>query len=73
MFIFELPTSVWADTSGRKKSMFISLICNLIAAAFIFLFPTYRGFIIAAFFAALYRSFRSGTGQAFLEENLRIL
>lgn len=73
MFLFELPTSVRADTAGRKKSMFISVVCNVISAVMILLFPSLRGFAIAAFFAALYGSFRSGTGQAFLEENLRIL
>jgi len=71
--IFELPTSVRADTSGRKKSMTISLICSLISAICILLFPSYIWFVIAAIFGALYFSFRSGTGQAFLEENLRVL
>lgn len=73
IWIFELPTSVFADTSGRKKSMLYSVICNFLAALTIFLFPSYIGFIVAAFFAALYWSFWSGTGQAFLEENLRVL
>ena len=73
MFLFELPTSVWADTAGRKKSMTISLICSLISAICILLFPSYIWFIVAAVFGALYFSFWSGTGQAFLEENLRIL
>lgn len=71
--IFELPTSVWADISGRKKSLLISVICNVCAAAAFLFFPTFWGFAVAAFFAALYMSFWSGTGQAFLEENLRIL
>ena len=73
MFIFELPTSVLADTTGRKLSMQISVVCNLVGTILILLFPSYIGFILASFVAALYLSFWSGTGQAFLDENLRAL
>ncbi|OQB42394.1 MAG: Major Facilitator Superfamily protein [candidate division CPR1 bacterium ADurb.Bin160] len=69
--LFELPTSVFADTMGRKKSLVISVICNFLSALVIFLFPSFTGFIVAAIFSGLYWSFWSGTGQAFLEENLR--
>jgi MFS family permease len=73
IWFFELPTSVFADTMGRKKSMLYSVICNFLGAFVILIFPSFIGFIIAAVFAALYWSFWSGTGQAFLEENLRII
>lgn len=73
VWFFELPTSVFADTTGRKKSMLYSVICNALGALMILLFPHFWGFIIAAVFASLYWSFWSGTGQAFLEENLRVL
>ncbi|SEH05297.1 MFS transporter [Candidatus Venteria ishoeyi] len=73
IWLFELPTSIFADTSGRKKSMIYSVICNALGALVILLFPTFIGFVVAAIFAALYWSFWSGTGQAFLEENLRII
>jgi len=53
--------------------MLYSVVCNFGGALTILLFPNYIGFIIAAIFAALYWSFWSGTGQAFLEENLRII
>jgi MFS family permease len=66
-----LPTSVFADTAGRKRSLMISVVCNLISALSIVFFPTYRGFIVASFFGGLYFAFWSGTGQAFLEDNLR--
>ena len=71
--LLELPTSVFADITGMRKSLVISVICNAIAASFIFLFPSFWGFIVAAIFSWLYWSFRSGTGQAFLEENLEVL
>lgn len=73
IWIFELPTSVFADTTGRKRSLVASAVCNVIAALFVLLAPSFWGFAAASLFSALYWSFWSGTGQAFLEENLRIL
>ena len=71
--VFELPTSVRADTVGRKKSLMMAVVCNFLSALFIFLFPSYVGFIIAAVMSGLYFAFWSGTGQAFLDDNLKIL
>lgn len=71
--IFELPTSVLADTTGRKKSLIYSVVANFISALLIFIYPSFIGFCIAALFQALYSSFWSWTGQAFLQENLKIL
>jgi MFS family permease len=73
IWAFELPTSVLADTTGRKLSLILSVICNALGALMILLFPSYAGFIAASVFGALYWSFWSGTGQAFLAENLEIL
>lgn len=73
MRILELPTSVLADTTWRKKSLMFAVISNFICALIIVLYPTFIGFSIAAIFQALYYSFWSGTGQAFLQENLSIL
>jgi len=73
IWIFELPTSVLADTTGRKRSLLISVIFNLIFSIIILFYPTLIGFSIAAIFQALYYSFWSGTGQAFLQENLSII
>ena len=70
MRILELPTSVLADTFGRKKSLIASVVSNFLCTIFILLCPNLTGFCIAAIFQALYYSFRSGTWQAFLEENL---
>lgn len=73
IWLFELPTSVFADISWMKKSLLYSVISNAISAFFIFLFPSLWWFIAAAVFSWLYWSFRSWTGQAFLEENLEVL
>ena len=70
MWILELPTSVLADTFGRKKSLIASVVSNFLCTIFILLCPNLTWFCIAAIFQALYYSFRSWTWQAFLEENL---
>ncbi len=71
VFLLELPTSVFADTMGRARSLRISMICNLLGALTILFFFNFWSFILASVFAAFYFSFWSGTGQAFLDENLR--
>jgi len=73
MRLLELPTSVFADTTGRKQSLTIAVVCNACAALVMFLFPSRWWFMVATVFSSLYYTFRSGTGQAFLEENLRIV
>lgn len=73
IFLFKLPTSIQTNTTKKKKSMFISIICNIISAVIILLFPNLQKFTIAAFFTALYKNFQNKTKQAFLKKNLRIL
>jgi MFS family permease len=41
VWVFELPTSVFADTVGRKLSLVISLVCNFISAIVILIYPSY--------------------------------
>ena len=62
IWLFELPTSVFADTTGRKKSLIASAVCGFLSALLILVLPTFWGFATAAFFSALYWSFWSGTG-----------
>ena len=73
VWLLEIPTSTFADTMGRKRSLTYSVIANFFGALMILIFPSYAGFIIASVFSALYFSFWSGTGQAFLDENLQVL
>ena len=72
-WIFEIPTSVFADTMWRKKALILSVIANLLWALCILLFPHLWWFIAASFFSALYFCFWSWTEQAFIDENLKIL
>lgn len=69
----ELPTSVFADTYGFKRSLVMSVFFNFLSAVMILFYPEFWWFCLASFFASLYWCFWSGTGQAFLDENLRVL
>lgn len=71
--IFELPTSIFADTNGRKKSLMLSALANVFSAFLILFFPNLRWFAIASALSWLYFCFWSWTQQAFIDENLRIL
>lgn len=73
IWIFELPTSVFADITWMRKSLVYSVISNVVTTFFILFFPSFWWFIVAAIFTGLYWSFRSWTWQAFLEENLAVL
>lgn len=72
VWIFELPTSVIADTMWRKLSLVLSVFCNLLAAIAVFIYPSYAWFIIASVFGWLNGAFWSWAWQAFLDENLKI-
>jgi len=73
VWLFEIPTSVFADTTWRKKSLVWGSICSVLSAVCILFFPSFIGFSIAAICGWLYFALRSGTTQAFLEENLKII
>lgn len=71
--VFELPTSTLADTLWRKKSLMRSAWANIWSAALIFLFPAFWSYALASVCFGFYWCFWSGTAQAFLDENLRVL
>lgn len=71
--LFDLPTSILADLFGRRNSMLVSVILAFFNSLVILVFPSFWGFVIASFMGGLSVSFWSGTGQAYLESNLRIL
>lgn len=70
---FDFPTSILADLFGRRNSMLVSVILAFISSVIVLLFPSFWGFVIASFLGGLSISFWSGTGQAYLESNLKIL
>lgn len=70
--ILEIPTGVYADSFGRRKSMIIAFSSYIVAFIIFFLFPQFSVYIIAMLFFALGEAFRSGTHKALILEYLML-
>ncbi len=71
--IFEVPSGIFADSFGRKKSMLLSLTSYLISFIVFYQSKSYSYFIVAMILFGLGEAFRSGTHKAiilnYLESN----
>ncbi|MEJ2544372.1 MAG: MFS transporter, partial [Calditrichaceae bacterium] len=71
--VFEVPSGIFADSFGRKKSMLFSLSCYIVSFLIFYIFASYYYFIIAMILFGLGEAFRSGTHKAiilsYLEQN----
>ncbi len=67
--IFEIPTGIFADRYGRKKSLIMGALSQLIFPLMILLWPTFLGIAIASVFLGLGRSFQSGADIALLHDS----
>jgi MFS family permease len=71
--LFEVPSGIFADSFGRKRSMLISLTCYLISFIIFYLSVSYYYLVIAMILFGLGEAFRSGTHKAiilnYLEKN----
>lgn len=71
--LFEVPSGIFADSFGRRRSMLISLICYLMSFIIFYLSVSYYYLIIAMILFGLGEAFRSGTHKAiilnYLEKN----
>ncbi len=70
--ILELPTGVYADAFGRKKSMILSFFAYIFSFLIFFSFQDFYIFALAMLFYALGDAFRTGTHKAMILEYLRI-
>ncbi len=70
--ILEIPTGVYADAFGRRKSMLMSMTSYMISFALFFLFPYFWIFAIAMVLYALGDAYRTGTHKAMILEYLKI-
>lgn len=69
-FIFEIPSSIWADRYSRKNILIIGMIFWLIAIIFFILGNSFIYFIFASIFAGLSSAFASGTESAIVYDTL---
>ncbi len=70
--ILEIPTGVFADAFGRRKSMIISFLSYLISFAIFSFLPNFYIYAVAMIFFASGEAFRSGTHKAMILEYLKI-
>lgn len=70
-FIFDIPSSYFADKIGHKEAIVISR-GFMIVSSIIYLLPTnIWGLIVASIFMSMGVAFLSGVGSAFMHETLR--
>ncbi len=70
--LLEIPSGLFADTIGRRKSMVICFTGYIIAFLMLFLSSQYWLFTIAMLFFSIGEAFRTGTHKAMILEHLRI-
>lgn len=70
--ILEIPSGVFADVFGRKRSLMISFIFYIISFIVFFYSNVYYLMLIAIIFYAIGDAFRTGTHKAMIFEYLRL-
>lgn len=68
----EIPTGIYADAFGRRKSMIMAFISYIISFVIFYLFHAYYTYAFAMILFAFGDAFRSGTHKALILEYLRI-
>jgi MFS family permease len=71
MFIFNIPTGVFADHFGRKISVALGSLTLAISCVLYFLIPGFFPFLIAEFLAALGTSFVIGANTSLIYDYLK--
>jgi len=70
--ILEIPTGVYADAFGRRKSMVMAFISYIVAFVIFFAFEDFFIYALAMILFAAGEAFRSGTHKALILEYLKI-
>jgi MFS family permease len=68
--LFEIPTGVFSDYLGRKKTMILGNLCGILAVIFYALGINYSVLLIGALFEGFQKSWYSGNNEALLYETL---
>lgn len=69
-FIFEIPSSVWADRHSRKAILIIGTLFSLASSLLFFFENSFAYFFLASTLIGLSNSFRSGTDSALVYDTL---
>ncbi len=70
--LLEIPTGVFADSFGRRKSMVMAFIAYLISFGIFYVCADFALFALAMLLFAFGEAFRSGTHKALILEHLKI-
>ena len=70
--ILEIPTGVFADSFGRRKSMVMAFLAYLISFCIFYFFATFSIYALAMLLFAFGEAFRSGTHKALILEHLKM-
>lgn len=70
--IFEIPSGIFADAIGRRRSMIITFIFYIISFLIFYFSNVYYLFFIAMLFFSIGDAFRTGTHKAMIFEYLKI-
>lgn len=68
--LFEVPTGIFSDYIGRKKTMILGAICSVLSVTFYAVGASYFVLFIGALFEGLQRAWYSGNNDALLYETL---
>jgi len=71
VFVLEIPTGAVADYFGRKTSVILAVIANIVGVIIYSSYPNFYLFLLAEFFWALGGTLLSGADQAFLYDSLK--
>ncbi len=72
VYVLEIPTGVFADAMGRRKSMLMSMGSYMLSFLIFFLMANFWLFALAMVLYALGDAFRTGTHKAMILEYLKI-
>ncbi len=70
-FVMEMPTGAFADYFGRKYSLSIGCVVNVVAAIVYASVPNFYVFLFAEFLWAISSAFASGADDAFVYDSLK--
>lgn len=68
--LFEMPTGIFSDYVGRKKTMILGAACSVLSVVFYAIGTNYWILFVGALFQGLQRSWYSGNNDALLYETL---
>ncbi len=68
--VFEVPTGVFSDYIGRKKTIILGAVCSVLSIVFYAIGANYLFLLVGALFEGLRRAWYSGNNEALLYETL---